>query len=115
MQQTVKGHEITARKRRRREGDALHTSQFLRTNVYSIVQKPDIRLNKWALVPPWEEVDPEKKQKLLTNCRYHVYIAVLTRPKWTAPFFDYSHAAGNGFPRGRAGVARTCTAGSDAQ
>jgi len=22
------------------------------------------RLNKWALVPPWEEVDPEKKQKV---------------------------------------------------
>lgn len=35
-------------------------------SVYSVVQKPDVRLNRWALVPPWEEVDPEKAQRILT-------------------------------------------------
>jgi hypothetical protein len=36
-------------------------------SVYAIYQKPDVRLNKKTTdIPPWEEVDPEKRQKLLT-------------------------------------------------
>jgi hypothetical protein len=41
-------------------------------SLYSLYQKPDVMLAKSSrVVPPWEQVDPEKKQKFLTiNMRY---------------------------------------------
>lgn len=41
-------------------------------SVYSLWQKPDVRLNrKGHTSPPWEDVDPEKKQKLVVfNTKY---------------------------------------------
>jgi hypothetical protein len=41
-------------------------------SLYSLYQKPDVMLTKKnRITPPWEEVDPEKKQKLLTiNMQY---------------------------------------------
>jgi hypothetical protein len=35
-------------------------------SAYSLWQKPDVRLNKKGHAsPPWEEVDPEQRQKLI--------------------------------------------------
>lgn len=41
-------------------------------SVYALYQKPDVRLNKKTKeLPPWEEVNPEARQKLLTfNQKY---------------------------------------------
>jgi len=41
-------------------------------SVYSLWQKSDVRLNrKGHTSPPWEEVDPEKRQKLVVfNTKY---------------------------------------------
>jgi len=36
-------------------------------SVYAIYQKPDVRLNKKSKeLPPWEEVNPQQSQKLMT-------------------------------------------------
>jgi hypothetical protein len=34
--------------------------------AYSLYQKPDVRVNKWTEHPPWERVNPETPQKLIT-------------------------------------------------
>jgi hypothetical protein len=35
--------------------------------IYAAYQKTDVRLNKYKRVePPWEEVNPEERQKLVT-------------------------------------------------
>lgn len=34
-------------------------------SIYSVYQKPDVRLDRRSAIPPWEEVDPEKPQKLM--------------------------------------------------
>ncbi|MCF8884065.1 NDUFA4 family protein [Erythrobacter sp. SN021] len=40
-------------------------------SFYAIYQKPDVRLNKFADQPPWEKVNPEQPQKLVTlNQKY---------------------------------------------
>ncbi|ESO06829.1 hypothetical protein HELRODRAFT_77178, partial [Helobdella robusta] len=39
--------------------------------IYSLYQKPDVRLVKSSELPPWERVDPTKPQKLFTiNGKY---------------------------------------------
>jgi len=40
-------------------------------SFYAMYQKPDVRLNKNAVHPPWERVNPETPQKFITlNTKY---------------------------------------------
>jgi hypothetical protein len=46
-------------------------------SIYSLYQKPDVRVNKKVDVAPWEQVDPEKTHKFLTFKQKHEKIPEL--------------------------------------